>query len=36
MILAQTTFTTSETELDYYHQRVNTEDVSWAAERLKT
>ena len=30
--LAKFVFTTSETELDYYHQKVN----GWVAERLKT
>lgn len=29
-------FTTSELELDYYHQKVNVPANSWAAEWLKT
>ena len=35
-ILAKFVFTTSETELDYYHQKVNVRVVSQVAERLKT
>ena len=34
--LAQFLFTTSETELDYCHQKVNVQVVSRGAERLKT
>ena len=34
--LAQFFFTTSETELDYYHQKVSARIVSRVAERLKT
>ena len=35
-VLAQFLFTTSETELDYYHQKVSVRDVSQAAGRPKT
>ena len=34
--LAEFFFTTSETELGYYHQKVNVRDVSRVTERLKT
>ena len=34
--LAQFVFTTSEKELDYYHQKVNVRVASRVAERLKT
>ena len=34
--LAQFLFTTSETELDYYHQKMNVRVASRVAERLKT
>ena len=34
--LAQFFFTTSETELDYYHQKVSARVTSRVAERLKT
>ena len=34
--LTQIFFTTSETELDYYHQKVNVRGDSRGAERLKT
>ena len=35
-ILAQLPFTTSETELDYYQQKMKVRVASWAAEQLKT
>ena len=35
-VLSQFFFTTSETELDYYHQRVSVRVASRVAERLKT
>ena len=35
-LFAQFLFTTSETELGYYHQKVNVRVASRAAERLKT
>ena len=34
--LARFTFTTSETELDHYHHKVNVRVASRVAERLKT
>ena len=34
--LAQVLFTTTETELDYYHQKVNVPVTSRVAKRLKT
>ena len=34
--LVQFLFTTRETELDYYHQKVNVRVASRVAERLKT
>ena len=34
--LAKFIFTTSETELDYYHQKVSAQVASRVAERLKT
>ena len=34
--LTQLFFTTSETELDYYHQKVNVRVASRVVERLKT
>ena len=34
--LAQFVFTTSETEVDYYHQKVNIRVASQVIERLKT
>ena len=34
--LFQFLFITSETELDYYYQKVNVRVASWAPERLKT
>ena len=34
--LAQCFFTTSETDLDYYHQKVSVRVASRVAERLKT
>ena len=34
--LAQFVFSTSETELDYYHHRVNVRVASRVAERLKS
>ena len=36
MNLAQFVFTTSKTELDYHHQKVNVRVTSRVAERLKT
>ena len=35
-VLAKFIFTTSATELDYYHQKVNVRVASQVAERLKT
>ena len=35
-ILAKFLFTTSETKLDYYHQKVNVQIASRVAERRKT
>ena len=35
-VLAKFLFTTSETELDYYHKKVNVRVTSRVAERLKT
>ena len=34
--LAEFFFTTNETELGYYHQKVNVQDASRVVERLKT
>ena len=35
-VLAQLFFTTSETKLDYYHQKVNLRVASWVTERVKS
>ena len=35
-VLAQVSFTTSETELDYYHQKANVQVVPQVAKRLKS
>ena len=35
-ILAQLPFTTSELELDYYHQKVNVQVATQSAERLQS
>ena len=35
-VLVQFLFTSSETEIDYYHQKVNVRNVSRVAERFKT